>query len=238
MKMPSHRSTAAVDESDVPDVDIKPQIDAIMKVIQKTNRDRRALKKKLQQQTEAVMLTKDEYEMKLILQGEEMIESMRAVNQCIEKKVQENAALQDHIQTHRLASVQWKALFENQQQERQREQHAMQHLICQICMDKTKSMFTRCGHGYCTGCVDRWFAYSTTCPECRKSVDRNDVRRIYLEPHVQIEAPVGDRTDNARSSSSQDNREVGRRAPSNSFFRSNSVETEVIEINSNDKDEL
>jgi len=163
---------------------------------------------------------------------------MQELNQCIERKMQENAALQEQIQTHRLASVQWKALFAVLQRERQREQHAMQHLICQICMDKTKSMFTRCGHGYCTDCADRWFAYSSTCSLCRKSVDRHDMRRIYLEPHVQIEAPMGDKTDNVKPSSSQDNREVGGRAPSNSFLRSNSIEIEVIEINSNDEHEL
>jgi len=65
-----------------------------------------------------------------------------------------------------------------------------------------------------------------------------DVRRLYLEPQAHTETRVIDQTYNARASGSQDNPEVGRGAPPNSYFRSTSVETEVIEINSNDEDEL
>ena len=68
--MLNRRSATAVDENDVSDDDIKPHVDAMVKMIQQTNRERRALKKKLQKQTEAVILVKDEYEMKLTLQAE------------------------------------------------------------------------------------------------------------------------------------------------------------------------
>ena len=26
----------------------------------------------------------------------------------------------------------------------------------------------KCGHIFCTGCIEEWFSHSTTCPHCRK----------------------------------------------------------------------
>ena len=62
-------------------------------------------------------------------------------------------------------------------------------LRCDICKDTIKNVVTRCGHGFCKGCLDRWLrrlADSTTdraeknCPICRRIVTESELRNIYL----------------------------------------------------------
>lgn len=70
------------------------------------------------------------------------------------------------------------------------------HLRCEICVDRFKRAVTRCGHGYCNECLETWMHSQSghadpthqhearrkyTCPTCRSSLDANrDVWPIYL----------------------------------------------------------
>ncbi|GFX70918.1 hypothetical protein TNCV_1689011 [Trichonephila clavipes] len=60
---------------------------------------------------------------------------------------------------------------------------------CGICLEEhevTESgnvlMFTRCGHFFCNSCIDRIFKESKSkyCPKCRKLINRQQIRPIFL----------------------------------------------------------
>jgi Zinc finger, C3HC4 type (RING finger) len=80
----------------------------------------------------------------------------------------------------------------------------IKHLQCDICMESSKNVLTRCGHGYCTYCRTTWLRptgdgngdgdgdsdsdsnmtepVDRLCPICRRSVSaEDDVWPIYLE---------------------------------------------------------
>ena len=46
---------------------------------------------------------------------------------------------------------------------------------CSICLEEFKNGINatklKCGHIFCTGCIEEWFSQSTTCPHCRKDFD-------------------------------------------------------------------
>lgn len=58
----------------------------------------------------------------------------------------------------------------------------MGHLICDICMEQEKCTVTKCGHGFCSDCLDEVIHYAAvTCPTCQKELDQErDLWPIYL----------------------------------------------------------
>ena len=46
---------------------------------------------------------------------------------------------------------------------------------CVICLEELKNGINvtklKCGHIFCTKCIEEWFSQSTTCPHCRKDFD-------------------------------------------------------------------
>lgn len=42
--------------------------------------------------------------------------------------------------------------------------------LCGICLETNCMKMTklRCGHEFCSGCLDRWSQYKKTCPNCRE----------------------------------------------------------------------
>lgn len=70
--------------------------------------------------------------------------------------------------------------------ERQRDK--MQHLICEICREDVKSVVTRCGHGFCSSCMEGVFHTEpplgvrlVCCPLCRSHLfGATDVWPIYM----------------------------------------------------------
>ncbi|ETN42301.1 uncharacterized protein HMPREF1541_04242 [Cyphellophora europaea CBS 101466] len=76
------------------------------------------------------------------------------------------------------------------------------HLCCNICMDNLKNVVTRCGHGYCTGCLATWLRPTNNddaasdesdmeslaeqveapCPTCRRILNaEEDVWPIFMQ---------------------------------------------------------
>ncbi|KAF7020352.1 hypothetical protein CFC21_033468 [Triticum aestivum] len=60
---------------------------------------------------------------------------------------------------------------------------------CAVCLagleDGEEARFLpRCGHGFHTGCVDRWLASHTTCPLCRVTVSKPDALTSTSRPSV------------------------------------------------------
>lgn len=78
----------------------------------------------------------------------------------------------------------------------QEELELVDHLRCEICVEKFKGAVTRCGHGFCSECLQTWMQCARedagesdqrgdrgryTCPSCRSSLKANqDVWPIYL----------------------------------------------------------
>ncbi|EGO03482.1 hypothetical protein SERLA73DRAFT_129809 [Serpula lacrymans var. lacrymans S7.3] len=51
---------------------------------------------------------------------------------------------------------------------------------CPLCLDTTKALsVTRCGHIFCTSCIQRVFRTKRLCPVCRQSGSLKQLRKIY-----------------------------------------------------------
>lgn len=61
------------------------------------------------------------------------------------------------------------------------------HLRCEICYDKIRNRFTKCGHTFCDECLFMCAQHSVTkpdpgpCPTCRAYLRAEDVKEIFLE---------------------------------------------------------
>lgn len=43
---------------------------------------------------------------------------------------------------------------------------------CPICLNNIKKNITlnKCGHSFCSKCINKWFKYSQSCPICRRNI--------------------------------------------------------------------
>jgi Ring finger domain len=84
-------------------------------------------------------------------------------------------------------------------EEARRQLDQVRHLRCDICLVTSKEVVTRCGHGFCKTCLNKWFGTNETqrahgqqsthglipdgglCPTCRHVIkEQEDVWPIYL----------------------------------------------------------
>lgn len=63
------------------------------------------------------------------------------------------------------------------------------NITCGICLETKCMKMTklRCGHEFCSGCLDRWSQYKKTCPNCREYFHDTEHRRD--ENYEQIKNP-------------------------------------------------
>ena len=51
---------------------------------------------------------------------------------------------------------------------------------CPICMDlvkQSKTTTTKCGHQFCSSCLDKWEEQSNSCPMCRAQLQ--EIKKIF-----------------------------------------------------------
>ncbi|KAJ9608562.1 hypothetical protein H2200_007550 [Cladophialophora chaetospira] len=87
-------------------------------------------------------------------------------------------------------------------------------LRCEICKENIMNVLTRCGHGFCKGCLDDWLhrpadpfsdRAEKNCPKCRRLVRESEIRDVYLGSDTRtLSARDGDGTTEILSTDSDD----------------------------------
>jgi len=160
MNMPDHRSITVLAENDIPEVGVTAQVASLIQVVKELSHQNCTLKEEMQKQVQSMEQTDVYWEQTMQSQRRLGLQSMNELQQHIFDGLQHREALEEQV--HQL-----------------RTSHP---LICQICTENTKSMFTICGHGYCDSCLRQWFVRHGTCPHCNVPISMTDVRRSYLDP--------------------------------------------------------